>query len=108
PTLITTGGPWFAPYSPFRTTEIVTIHELGHQWFYGLVATNEHAWPFLDEGVNSYAETDAMEHWMPGASVGSLLGVSIGLPAAYRAPAAEVGQNAPVAQPAGAFLSGSD
>ena len=53
-----------------RLLEAVTIHELGHQWFYGLVATNEHAHPFLDEGLNSYAEVDAMEARCPGASFG--------------------------------------
>ena len=52
PTLITTGGPWWTPPGVLAP-EIVTVHELGHQWFYGLVATNESAWPFLDEGINS-------------------------------------------------------
>src|SRR5690606_32298823 len=47
PTLITTGGRWFTPYLTIRDTEIVTVHELAHQWFYGLIATNEYAWPFL-------------------------------------------------------------
>ena len=30
-------------------------HEAGHQWWYGMVATNEfeHAW--MDEGINTYA-----------------------------------------------------
>jgi aminopeptidase N len=40
PTLITTGGPWYSP--PFvHDIEAVTLHELGHQYFYGLVATDE-------------------------------------------------------------------
>ena len=64
PTLITTGGPGGRP-TGVRVLEIVTVHELGHQWFYGLVATDEHAFPFLDEGVNSYAETESMEAWTP-------------------------------------------
>src|SRR5262249_55780240 len=55
PTLITTGGPFYLPYTGAHGIELLTLHELGHQWFYGLVATDEHAWPFLDEGVNSYA-----------------------------------------------------
>ncbi|MEJ2433700.1 MAG: M1 family metallopeptidase, partial [Pseudolabrys sp.] len=47
PTLITTGGPWYLGYLG-RGVEAVTVHELAHQWFYGLVATDEQAWPFLD------------------------------------------------------------
>lgn len=36
--------------------DIVIAHEVGHNWFYGMLATNErdHAW--LDEGFNSYYE----------------------------------------------------
>ncbi len=34
--------------------DAVIAHEIGHNWFYGVLATNErqHAW--LDEGINSY------------------------------------------------------
>ena len=42
PTLITTGGAWHASYWS-RAVELVTLHELGHQWFYGLVATTRSA-----------------------------------------------------------------
>ncbi len=55
PTLITTGGPWW-PAHGSHEVEAVTVHELGHQWFYGLVASNEVAWPAGDEGFNSFAE----------------------------------------------------
>ena len=36
--------------------DLVLAHEVGHNWFYGILATNErdHAW--LDEGFNSYYE----------------------------------------------------
>jgi hypothetical protein len=33
-----------------------TSHEIGHMWFYGLVATNQGATPWIDEGLASYAE----------------------------------------------------
>jgi hypothetical protein len=33
-----------------------TSHEIGHMWFYGLVATNQGANPWIDEGLASYAE----------------------------------------------------
>jgi hypothetical protein len=108
PTLITTGGPWYMPWTGARIVDVVTIHELGHQWFYGLVATDEHGWPFLDEGMNSYAEADSMEALHPGDSGFDGLGLRIGLPATNRVGAAESEANAPVAQPVPAFASGAD
>jgi hypothetical protein len=32
----------------------VIIHEIGHNWFYGILAFNERRYPWLDEGINSY------------------------------------------------------
>ena len=32
-----------------------TVHEFGHQYFQGLFASNEHAEPWLDEGINTAA-----------------------------------------------------
>jgi hypothetical protein len=55
PTLITTGGPWW-PAHGSGEIEGVTVHELGHQWFYGLLGTHEVEWPAGDEGFNSYGE----------------------------------------------------
>ncbi len=36
--------------------DVVITHEVGHNWFYGILANNErdHAW--MDEGINSYYE----------------------------------------------------
>lgn len=36
--------------------EAVTVHEVGHQWWYGMVANNEFREAWLDEGINSWAE----------------------------------------------------
>jgi hypothetical protein len=46
-----------------QSPENVTIHEFGHQWWYGMVATNEfeHAW--MDEGFNTYSTARAMDQW---------------------------------------------
>jgi hypothetical protein len=33
-----------------------TSHEVAHMWFYGLVATNQGANPWIDEGLSTYAE----------------------------------------------------
>jgi aminopeptidase N len=54
PTFLTGRARWLAPGST-QTPESTTAHEVGHQWWYGIVATNEfeHAW--MDEGINTYA-----------------------------------------------------
>ncbi len=102
PTLITTGGPWHSGYSS-RAVAGVTVHELGHQWFYGLVATDEHSWPFLDEGLNSYAELVAMRERYGDSSLVSLPSLSINRESALRAAAALYGEDDIVARPAAAF-----
>lgn len=61
PTFITTGGHWLAGLFGDRSVEAVTIHELYHQWFYGIVATDETRSPFLDEGLSSYAELRTLD-----------------------------------------------
>jgi hypothetical protein len=55
PTLFTAGTNWIAPRQS-NSPESVTVHEAGHQFWYGMVANNEfeHAW--LDEGLNSFAD----------------------------------------------------
>jgi hypothetical protein len=69
PTLITTGAPWWAGYLT-REVEGITVHELAHQWFYGLVATDEAEWPFLDEGLASHAQGVTLaRHFGPGSLV---------------------------------------
>ena len=34
--------------------DFVTIHEFGHGYFYGILASNEFEEPMLDEGLNQY------------------------------------------------------
>lgn len=36
--------------------QTVIVHEVGHNWFYGLLGSNEREHPWLDEGINSYYE----------------------------------------------------
>ncbi|WP_438043202.1 M1 family metallopeptidase [Sorangium sp. So ce128] len=108
PTLITTGGSWLWPAVGVRLVEAVTVHELAHQWFYGLVATNEHRYPFLDEGLTTYAEADALRARYGDGSWARLLGLEIDLRAQYRADALTSGHNGAVAQPAAGFVDGKD
>ena len=43
---------------PTYTTENYAEHEFGHQYWYGMVATNEFEDAWLDEGINSYTEVE--------------------------------------------------
>jgi len=64
PTLITTGTSAITGTILGRWTsgpESVTIHEFGHQYFQGQLASNEFEQPWLDEGFTSYAETECLE-----------------------------------------------
>ena len=54
-TLFTSSGGGMVP-SFFKMSEMVTIHEFGHAYFMGILASNEFEEPWLDEGVNSYWE----------------------------------------------------
>jgi hypothetical protein len=60
PTLFTAGTRWLAP-ARVLVPEGVTIHEAGHQFWYGIVATNEfeHAW--MDEGLNTFSTARTIE-----------------------------------------------
>ncbi len=60
PTLITCGTVYMLP-AWLRALEVVTIHEFGHQYFYGLLASNEAEEAWLDEGLNSYLELRIMD-----------------------------------------------
>ncbi len=105
PTLITSDGPWWTP--PFvRMPEAVTVHELGHQWFYGMVATDERSWPVLDEGINQFAEIDAMAKWRGQGSMVDFAGFRLS-DAAAQGVGGNLGvHDEPVAQSASDFSSG--
>lgn len=62
PTLFATFSYWLIP-GGIRFPEMVTMHEFGHQYWYGIVASNEFEEAWLDEGINSYAEYMFMEKY---------------------------------------------
>jgi hypothetical protein len=36
--------------------EDITMHEVGHNWFYGMLGTNERKYPWMDESINTFFE----------------------------------------------------
>jgi len=60
PTFITAGCFWGMP-DWMRLTEMVTIHEFGHNYFMAILASNEFEEAWIDEGFNSYYEMRIMD-----------------------------------------------
>src|SRR5262249_39127160 len=54
PTLFTAGTRWLAP-AQVTTPEGVTVHEAGHQFWYGIVGNNEFEDAWMDEGFNTFS-----------------------------------------------------
>lgn len=60
PTLITAGTEDYT-LKDFLSPEVVTIHGVGHQYWYGMVANNEFEEAWLDEGLDSYSTGKVLE-----------------------------------------------
>jgi len=59
PTFITAGTSWRAGRD--QNPEEVIVHEFGHQYWYGLVASNEFEESWLDEGFNTYSTAKVLK-----------------------------------------------
>jgi hypothetical protein len=59
PTLFTAGSRVLT-FPTMRSPESVTVHECGHQFWYGLVGNNEFEAGWLDEGFNTFGQSEAM------------------------------------------------
>ena len=106
PTLITTGGSALTPKA-LRVNELTTIHEFGHQYFYGLLGSHEVTWAFLDEGLNSYAENESLAAWKGPANATSLFDISIGDAEIQSERARQYVFDDRIAQPVDKFTSGA-
>ncbi len=52
------------PNFPFtHILEDVVMHEVGHNWFMGMLGSDERASTFLDEGMNSFLEYKYLTHY---------------------------------------------
>ncbi|WP_304238516.1 M1 family metallopeptidase [Jiulongibacter sediminis] len=77
PTFITCGSYWGVGKS-IKMAEIVTVHEFGHQYFQGILASNEFEQSFMDEGFNQYLEGRIMDEMYGDGSQVDLLGFKVG------------------------------
>jgi len=78
PTFITVGMFWLFP-DWLKLPEEVTVHEFAHNYFYGILASNEFEEAWLDEGMTTYAEMKIMNtfYGTEGGSKFSLFGLEI-------------------------------
>jgi hypothetical protein len=50
-----------------KSLDIVIAHEVGHNWFYGILASNEREYAWMDEGFNSYVESRYSDKYYPNS-----------------------------------------
>ena len=59
-----------------RSLEMVIMHEVGHNWFYGILGFNERKFTWQDEGLNSFSEARYMrEKYAEDDIINNMLGM---------------------------------
>jgi hypothetical protein len=56
------------------TLETTIMHEVGHNWFYGILGSNEREFPAMDEGLNSFYEMRYIHSKYPEKKLTALVG----------------------------------
>jgi hypothetical protein len=104
PSLITVEAhPLLPPW--VRYIEYVTAHELAHQWFYGLLASDERSHPVLDEGLTEFATGQVLvERYGPHA-LAELGSSGLGFWALQGAASSADEDDGPLARPAASFAN---
>ncbi|MGD0990735.1 MAG: M1 family metallopeptidase [Candidatus Sulfotelmatobacter sp.] len=105
PTFITGDSSWFMPEG-LHMPEIVVEHEFGHQYWYGMVATNEFEDAWMDEGINSYSEVKVLDAILGKRTSGiNMLGATLGEREIQRLMYASVADLDPIAEKAYDYYS---
>jgi hypothetical protein len=73
------------PFASLRLAELTIAHEFAHQYFYGLVASNEFEDAFLDEGFTQFWGNEILSDvFGDAAGLGTWLGRAVGVSALER------------------------
>ena len=54
-----------SPMNDEKSLDITIEHEVGHNWLYGILGSNERKYPWMDEGLNTYYDNRYSE-WKSG------------------------------------------
>jgi hypothetical protein len=107
PTFITGGTNWFMP-DGVHLPELVLEHEFGHQYWYGMVATNEFEDAWMDEGINSYTEVKVLDSILgKDKDILNAAGVSMGEREEQRLSYISVADRDPMAENAWSYYNSS-
>jgi aminopeptidase N len=88
--------------------EIVVEHEFGHQYWYGMVATNEFEDAWMDEGINSYTEVKVLDSILGrNTSVLNIANATVGEREVHHLDYASVADLDPIAEKAYDYYSGN-
>jgi hypothetical protein len=60
-----------------RSLEQVIMHEVGHNWFYGMLGSNERVHGWMDEGINTFNESRYMKTKYPEERLKDEIGLKI-------------------------------
>jgi hypothetical protein len=105
PTFITGDTSWFMPEG-LHLPELVVEHEFGHQYWYGMVATNEFEDAWMDEGINSYTEVKVLDSILgKDTSILNISGITVGEREQQRLGYISVADRDPMAQNAYAYVT---
>ena len=107
PTLFTADTTSWMPLG-IRMPEMVTIHEFGHGYWYGIIGSNEFEEAWLDEGINSYSEVKAMDkYYGDDTSMLDICGVKMGDLVTQRLRVIGSGRFDPIVKYSWEYISGS-
>ena len=57
--------------------EETIVHEVGHNWFYGILGNNEREYPWMDEGINSFYERKYLKEEHSDLTLSTMVGFQL-------------------------------
>jgi len=107
PGLISLSTPRGAP-TISNAYDMLTIHEVVHQWFYGMVGSNQVEYPWLDESVtNFFTQKIFVMYWGESANFFDLTGFRVTMRDMNRLNAAVYRGDATINQPSYSYHRGN-